>query len=286
MSTPGHGYCSGCDPRATPVLLVPLPVHVLVPVSVYRRRHVIRRTRLLRCRVHDEPGFCGAAYTCDILEGQYGCDCGGCYRDLFSSAAPARSASPTTSHAPTKAHSPVGSFSQLNQACDALEEGGTLNVEVTESFTFETVLLNPTYWHPSHIPLIPVRCLLSTAPPGSRPWSPRLPCDHRTHEPHVSSSSIASTPEPANRRRACWHARCRVGGGAPPLGSSAAARRRSATSARHVQSHRAVQSPFHLKEVPSPAPLAGPGWQPCLRGDVRFAQRRRNRVLQEPALPS
>ena len=195
MSTPGHGYCSGCDPRATPVLLVPLPVHVLVPVSVYRRRHVIRRTRLLRCRVHDEPGFCGAAYTCDILEGQYGCDCGGCYRDLFSSAAPARSASPTTSHAPTKAHSPVGSFSQLNQACDALEEGGTLNVEVTESFTFETVLLNPTYWHPSHIPLIPVRCLLSTAPPGSRPWSPRLPCDHRTHEP--TYPLLRSHPRPS-----------------------------------------------------------------------------------------
>jgi hypothetical protein len=30
----GHGHCPGCAPRATPVLLVPLPVHVLLPVFV------------------------------------------------------------------------------------------------------------------------------------------------------------------------------------------------------------------------------------------------------------
>ena len=33
-STPGHGHCPGCATRATPVLLVPLPAHVLVPGTV------------------------------------------------------------------------------------------------------------------------------------------------------------------------------------------------------------------------------------------------------------
>ena len=64
------------------------------------------------------------------------CACDGGSGSASPTTAPTRSSAPTGSHAPTEMRTQVGGFMPLDQACDALEEGEHLNVEVVNDITF------------------------------------------------------------------------------------------------------------------------------------------------------